>query len=800
MKLQITTNPRVNEPVGFLLLIAAVGLALSLVSFYPLDPSLNVARDGAAARNLVGVPGAYFSDLALQWFGLAAFLAPFYCAVWGWFWLRSTEVPWIRARLAGAILLPLVACAALGLTTDWRVFGGVVRAGGVLGTIFAEVLVRYLNRPGAVLLLVSCAVLSLYLLTSFRLERGAEWMRARGSNRGAFSERWRAWRLRLREKGEERRARREERKREKEETRSVRSSAYAAVDDEEVAAPILPPLRRRATLPIEEDGEEAVDELPPIVPYDGAAPYDPAAEPDDIAPAPTLERQAEQSDLAWDDEEDFEEEPENEIAYRVPSTQLLQPPAERSSYDPDELHETARTICSKFEEFKVGGSVSQINPGPVVTTFEFKPDAGVKYSKIINLSEDLCLALECESILVERIPGKSTVGIEVPNRRREIIGMREIIESKDFRSSDSPLTVALGKDINGRLKVADLTSMPHLLVAGSTGSGKSVLINTIIMSIILRSSPKQVRFIMVDPKTVELGVYQDIPHLLTPVITDMKKASNALKNATHEMERRLKLLAEHGVRNIDQFNNKLDRIRARVEEKNPELAASLTELPYIVLIIDELADLMMLEGRQIEESITRLAQMARAVGIHLLLATQRPSVDVITGLIKANIPARISFRLATRVDSRTILDTMGAEALLGRGDMLFLPPGTSRMMRVHGPLVTEEEIEAVVREWKAQGRPRYETEYLEAPAGENEEGSEASPGLDDPSYNEAVQLVLQMGKASTSTLQRRLRLGYGRAARLLDAMEQEGIIGPPDGSRPRDVLKRPDWLDGYPSS
>jgi S-DNA-T family DNA segregation ATPase FtsK/SpoIIIE len=334
--------------------------------------------------------------------------------------------------------------------------------------------------------------------------------------------------------------------------------------------------------------------------------------------------------------------------------------------------------------------------------------------------------------------------------------------------------------------------MPHLLVAGSTGSGKSVLINTIVMSILMKATPEQVRFIMIDPKTVELGLYVDIPHLLTPVITDMKKASNALKNATREMERRLKLLAEYGVRNIDQYNRKIRRLSESADE---ETAESLHTLPYVVIIIDELADLMILEGRAIEEAITRLAQMARAVGIHLILATQRPSVDVITGLIKANIPARISFRLATRVDSRTILDSMGAEALLGRGDMLFLPPGTARMVRLHGPMVTEDEVGSVVDAWKEQGEPDYETAFLAPPASEEgQDEEESEEGFDDPAYEEALRIVLDMGKASTSTLQRRLRLGYGRAARILDAMEKDGIIGPPDGSRPREVLKRPNWL------
>ena len=479
----------------------------------------------------------------------------------------------------------------------------------------------------------------------------------------------------------------------------------------------------------------------------------------------------------------------------LPSTSLLNPPYSRAQYDEVHLQATARQIIDKFEEFNVRGAVNQINPGPVVTTFEFKPDRGVKYTKVTNLSEDLCLALESESILVERIPGKATVGIEVPNKIREIISLREVIDSPVFRRSKSMLSFALGKDISGKIHCADLAGMPHLLVAGQTGSGKSVMVNCVIMSILLRATPDQVRFILVDPKTVELGLYRDIPHLLTPVITDMKEATNALKNATREMERRLQLLAKYGVRNISQFNAKIERLRRRPSPKTGE-QEEVKKLHFIVVIVDELADLMMLAGRQVEESIQRLAQMARAVGIHLLLATQRPSVDVITGLIKANIPARLSFLLATRVDSRTILDSMGAESLLGKGDMLFLPPGAGRVRRLHGPLVTEDEIEAVVSHWKEQARPSYENEYLDSPDGdEGQSRMQGTADFKDAKYEDAVRLVLEVGKASTSTLQRRLRLGYGRAARILDAMEDEGIIGPPAGSRPRKVLKRPDWLD-----
>jgi S-DNA-T family DNA segregation ATPase FtsK/SpoIIIE len=488
------------------------------------------------------------------------------------------------------------------------------------------------------------------------------------------------------------------------------------------------------------------------------------------------------------------------LVFRLPASALLNEAPGRNPYDEQELKDTAVRIKAKLAEFNVLGNVTQINPGPVVTTFEFKPDAGIKYSKITNLTEDLCLGLQAESILIERIPGKPTVGVEVPNTRRELIALRQMIESDEFSQSGSHLTIPLGKDINGRIKAAALESMPHLLIAGSTGSGKSVMINSMIMGILYKATPDDVRMIMVDPKRVELGMYEGIPHLLTPVITDPKKATNALRNAVLEMERRLRLLAESGVRNIDQYNKKIrqlqDRPRELFAEEEEATAEELKPLPYILILIDELADLMMLEGKNVEESVTRLAQMARAVGMHLVLATQRPSVDVITGLIKANFPARISFRVATRVDSRTILDVMGAEHLLGKGDMLFLPPGSSRLTRVHGAFVTENEINRVVDFWKAQAKPEYDQSFLIAPPSEEDGTSESEPANEnqDPMYEEAVRLVLQMGKASTSTLQRHLRLGYGRAARILDMMQRDGIIGPPDGSKPRDVLKRPDWL------
>jgi len=399
--------------------------------------------------------------------------------------------------------------------------------------------------------------------------------------------------------------------------------------------------------------------------------------------------------------------------------------------------------------------------------------------------------MAAESILIERMAGKSTVGIQVPNAERETIWLRDVVECESFAQSKSKLAIALGKDINGRIVTADLASMPHVLIAGSTGSGKSVAINAMIMSVLFKSTPEQVRMILVDPKRVELGMYEGIPHLFTPIITEAKLAANALRNAVREMERRLKLLAANHVRNIDQFNKLFDHGSEYLfEDVNQE------PLPYIIIIIDELADLMMLDRSNVEESITRLAQMARAVGIHLVLATQRPSVDVITGLIKANVPTRMSFRLATKVDSRTIIDSNGAESLLGRGDMLYLPPGTSRVQRVHAPFVTEKEISAVTAFWKAQGEAEYVHGFLEGP--KEEAGKDGDGGADsdnnDPMYDDAVRLVFEFGKASTSLLQRRLRIGYGRAAHLIDMMYNDGLVGPADGSKPREILKSPNWI------
>jgi DNA segregation ATPase FtsK/SpoIIIE, S-DNA-T family len=803
-----TRHSRLNEAGAVAFLLAGLFLFFSLVSYYPLDPSWNTSTS-AKPINLTGLVGASISDALLQGFGLGAYVLPVLVLILAWRWLRGSAIaaPW--ARLAGGLAWVASTCTALGLFKDWHPIAGAIPGGGLIGMVIADYVVSKMNLTGAVLVTGAVWILSLYLISTFEMARLPAWFAAPIRILMGIWDRLVAWRARWIEHSQQRAQQRARQRAEK-------AAALKAAREATPAAVVIP---EPAGVP---DNPEIVDPLKrDVAAAAGATPAPRPAQIDDAPPwiddipIRALESQPEPPLRGTTFIEPPSEQLEKELAkihaapkrdlpplkprfvFQLPSTELLQEPIARSAFDSQELKETAGQIKSKFEEFNVRGSVVQINPGPVVTTFEFKPEAGVKYTRITTLSEDLCLGLQAESILIERIPGKPTVGIEVPNTKRETISLRQILESDEFLSSASKLTVALGKDINGRIKVAALESMPHLLIAGSTGSGKSVMLNTLIMSILYKATPHEVRMIMVDPKRLEFGPYEGIPHLLTPVITDARKATIALRNAVLEMERRLKLLAGQGVRNIEQFNKKVRQLDSKprnlfADELEEE---ELEHLPYVLIVIDELADLMMLERANVEESVTRLAQMARAVGMHLVLATQRPSVDVITGLIKANFPSRISFRVATRVDSRTVLDVMGAEHLLGKGDMLYLPPGSSRLTRVHGSFVSEAETNRVVDFWKQQAQPEYDQTFLIAPPTDDEEGdTQEIDGDEDPLYQDAVRVVCEMGKASTSTLQRRLRLGYGRAARILDMMQRDGIIGPPDGSRPRDVLKRPDWL------
>ena len=784
-----TGNRRLNELVGFLLCVSALLLFLALASYSPLDPSLNsasVLTGNHAARNWIGVVGALISDLTLQFFGIGAFLLPTFPFMFGIRWFASRKIQSPIAKTLGATWLAMFVPALLALLPGNFRWMHVVPIEGLLGRVIGDVLLHYLNVAGAYIVCASVLAVALYLSTAFSFSSIQLWLPTRFAFVTALWNRYQDW--------QEDRAKRQQQK-ELDKRRVSKPqvktqlipSRQGAAGEPTVQARVAPePRRTGIERMLDPEPSEVVTSAP--VTAGGILP-------ESLAVVETLDPQVTQR--ADSDHKAKTTMPRIAAGgYKLPSSSLLQRPDEQHSVDADELKLLAQVLTEKYAEFEVHGQITQINPGPVVTTFEFKPDAGIKYSRITNLTDDLCLALKAESILIERMAGKSTVGIQVPNREREIIWLRENIESQEFMGQKSKLTMALGMDINGRIVVADLAGMPHLLIAGSTGAGKSVAINAFIMSILYKATPDQVRLILVDPKRLELGNYEGVPHLYTPIITEPKLAANALRNAVREMERRLKLLAAKGVRNIDQYNRLFDSGTPSLFEEDSDDKP----IPYIVIIIDELADLMMLDSSNVEESITRLAQMARAVGIHLVLATQRPSVDVITGLIKANFPARISFRVATKVDSRTILDANGAEALLGKGDMLYLPSGSARVHRLHAPLVTEKEIAAVVEFWKQQGSAEYQQQFLEAPKEEREVGSGSDGvegsggGEDDPLYQDAVKLVVEFGKASTSLLQRRLRVGYGRAAHLIDLMEQDGIVGAADGPKPREVLKRPDWI------
>jgi S-DNA-T family DNA segregation ATPase FtsK/SpoIIIE len=744
-----TEHRRLNEFIGLLVLTFGILLALSLVSFNPDDPSFNISKNSQLATkptNFVGIVGAYSADLFLQTWGYSAFLVPVFLGVYAFYWLASWPVENFGIRFFGMLLMTLTIATVLGMS-PFRVQEHIL-PGGLFGKILAETLQASFNATGAVIVLASAFLVSLFLSTTFSFTGALALLKPRVQFVSRLAAQWADWQA---ERANERALRNAEQKKEK----SLKRQSIVTEKPQHITEE---PFEERAEPKREFRSQPAVTPSlrPVVLPKRKSAPGATSTE--------------------------------------FPPTALLRAAVAAFAIDENALRDRAKQLEEKAREFEVEGAVNQIHPGPVVTTFEFKPEPGVKYSRITSLGDDLCLALEAESVRIDRIPGKSTVGIEVPNDERATIMLREIVESPEYQRSSYRLPLALGKDITGKIVVSDLQKMPHLLMAGSTGTGKSVSLNTMILSLLYRCRPDHVKLIMIDPKRLELGLYQDIPHLLVPVVTEPKIAQNALKWAVMEMESRYKKLAKRGVRNLEAYNEQVRQLPIPGFEDQTDDERDREPLPYIVIIIDELADLMMTAPREVEESITRLAQMARAVGIHLILATQRPSVDVITGLIKANFPARISFRVASKVDSRTILDSNGAEQLLGRGDMLFLPPGSARLMRVHGPLVTEEEVAHVVEFLKKQGRPAYNERILETP-GEQTEFDE-SDGQVDELYDDAVKIVVEMGKASTSVLQRRLRIGYGRAASLLDAMERDGIIGPPDGTKPRALLvNREDYLN-----
>jgi S-DNA-T family DNA segregation ATPase FtsK/SpoIIIE len=754
---------RVSEPASVQVVREAEALATGAIALFLVLSLLSYTPD-VPRTNLGGPVGHALADTVLRALGLAAYLFPVALGWVTWSMHRREAVGLGGAQLGGGALVVVGVAALAGVATGGR---AITSGGGWLGGFLGTATQDLLGTPGALLLL------AVMLAAGVGLATGASVVALLGRGLRAG--------------------------------RGAAGSALAGVSGrlprflggEDAPAP-APARARRPKLPVLLEDVADEDEEPP---------------PPEMLVRPAIIREAERKpepSARRSRRVDTQEELFAGSRYRLPSQTLLDEPV-RTTQPLDEaaLLTSSKILETKLADFGVVGRVVAVRPGPVITTFEFEPAPGVKVNRIVGLADDLSMALRALSVRVlAPIPGKPVVGIEVSNPSREKVFIRDLLQGEDYRRAESHIALALGKDTTGNVLVADLARMPHLLVAGATGTGKSVSMNAMIMSILFKAAPRDVRFIMIDPKMLELSTYEDIPHLLVPVVTDPKKAAAALFNVLREMEDRYKLLHEKGVRNVDSYNrliaNEVPAVEAvpAVEEaeeteegaEEPTVDSDTVglvhrHLPRIVIIIDELADLMMTVGREIEESITRLAQKARAAGIHMILATQRPSVDVITGLIKANFPARVSFQVTSRIDSRTILDAIGAERLLGEGDMLFLPPGTARVQRLHGAFVSDADVHRVVDFVKRQDTPRYQMDLLESPEEDDAEGGDEED-LSDEMYDMAVRLVTEHRQASISWLQRRLRVGYNRAARMIERMEREGVVAPAAGARPREVIAR----------
>jgi DNA segregation ATPase FtsK/SpoIIIE, S-DNA-T family len=737
-----------REILAVALLVVALLLALSLVSFSPRDRSLGTPSGSLSTQNWGGPAGAYVADILLQVLGLSSYLLPLSLFTIGYSLFRDSYDGIRPTKLGGGLLLVWSAATLLSLA---RLADAGREAGGLVGDVTAQSLIALFSRIGAYVIVLPTFFLSVAAVSQNSLISLLE----RGNKDGAKLNKWalacfdrlkKSWRARQ-EKGENK----------KKEQREY----------------IPPSIVLR----------EEIKEEPPKKPKKKSR---------------SLERQL-----------DFPE--MDSGGYKLPPLDLLDAPdGEHVKLDKETLEANSLILQNKLADFGVEGEVVAVKPGPVITMYEFKPAAGVKVRRIVTLADDLSMALRAMSIrILAPIPGESVVGIEIPNPRREKVILRQVIESEIYQGAESTLTLALGRDISGSPFIADLARMPHLLVAGATGTGKSVSINAMILSMLFKASPQDVQFIMIDPKMLELSIYENLPHMIVPVVTDAKKAAAALFWAMDEMDRRYRLMRDKGAKNLDHYNRLVEKDavdkRKVIDLDNAEAPEEMSEmgeiggplnekaplvherLARIVIVVDELADLMMTVGRDIEEYITRLAQKARAAGIHMILATQRPSVDVITGLIKANFPARISFQVTSRVDSRTILDSIGSERLLGEGDMLYLPPGTARLARIHGAYVSDQEIRKVMEFITQQAKPHYRPEVFEA-----KKELEGGGGDDeyDEMYDLAVELVTETQQASISMVQRRLRVGYNRAARMVEQMERDGVVGPADGAKPREVYAR----------
>ncbi|WP_339780383.1 DNA translocase FtsK 4TM domain-containing protein [uncultured Marinobacter sp.] len=827
---QAAQGAREGAVIGLIAL--CIYLAMALVTFNPADPGWASIGHETSVLNSAGRSGAWLASLLMDFFGHVAYLFPIMVAGYAIMLVRRRNDPldmhWplFMMRFGGFLLILLSATSLLSL---YSVFGLGATSGGVLGTTVADAMVRFFNLPATTLLLIAIFLFALTVTV------GLSWFWLM-DQLGGFT-------LRLGQA-----------------LKKLASSDKPAQAPEKspVSAQPAAPAKAQPTAVNEKSSKRWWHLVPGFGPRKKAKPKKPLSdrlepgfesfsadqEPEparlesfssrDEAPAKTTTKPpAPASDkgkstsssgrsLKISPFKKNEQPPANkvnnaqpslleDIESPIPPISLLDPPEEHkeSGYSEEALEHMSRLLEEKLADFGVSVEVVEVNPGPVITRFEIKPAAGVKVSKISNLAKDLARSLAVLSVrVVEVIPGKSVVGIEIPNEKREIVRLSEVLSARVFTESSSALTMALGNDIGGNPMVANLAKMPHLLVAGTTGSGKSVGVNAMLLSMLLKAGPEDVRFIMVDPKMLELSIYDGIPHLLAPVVTDMKEAANALRWCVAEMERRYRLLATLGVRNLAGYNRKVkdaaaageplldpfwkpDEYLANDEQERPELE----HLPFIVVVIDEFADMMMIVGKKVEELIARIAQKARAAGIHLILATQRPSVDVITGLIKANIPTRMSFQVSSKIDSRTVLDQGGAEQLLGHGDMLYLPPGSGLPVRVHGAFVDDDEVHRVVSAWKARGEPVYVDDVLNGAEGENLPGvpslSDGGDNESDALFDEAVAFVTEGRRVSISSVQRKFKIGYNRAANLVEAMEASGVVSSAGHNGAREVLAPP---------
>lgn len=724
-----------REIVSILLIFGVIFTLVSLVSFSPDDPSINHARQMGEIENFFGLFGAHLAGFLVGLFGIGAFWIPvlFMIACVEFFSNRSGRTLILIA--SGGIFLIVATGSLLAFYREsYPIFGQLYPAAGLIGLPLKSFLLKYSNWTGGLVILI------LFLLIGFIMSTGVSLVAAI-RNFGKLS--MVAGMV----------------------TSGGIKKGYSTIQEQrKKKKTIIKPIRKK-NIKIKEKKNKTKEEKKIVIKE--------TLPPKSIRTVPIPKQQVFDS-MRFDK------------GFQLPSLEFLKDPDILiDAVDHENLRFMSKLLEQKLIDFGVRGKVVTVVPGPVITRFEFEPAPGIKINKVVTLSDDLALALRAISIrIIAPIPGRAVIGIEVPNTKREVVVFKDIVASQVFEKSKSKLTLALGKDIIGNPVVSDLETMPHLLIAGATGSGKSVALNTMICSLLYKSTPDEVKMIMIDPKRIELSVYDKIPNLITPVVTDMKKATNALFWAVREMERRYKILSESRVRNIRQYNRKAKKANA----ENPADVENQKEiLPYIVIIIDELADLMMVASRDVEVGLTRLAQMARAAGIHLILATQRPSVDVLTGIIKANFPTRLSFQVSSKTDSRTIIDCNGAEALLGNGDMLFLPPGTAKLERIHGAYISEDEISKIIEFLKEQQTPEYDHEILEAPEKDNGDNGDKEY---DERYDDAVALVTKAGQASISMVQRHLRIGYNRAARIIEMMETEGVVGPSDGVKAREVLAK----------